>query len=75
MNTSSDQVELLVRASLTGLQVDWDQVLAEITSGWIDEEALPVGCFEGDGRESTSGSVVALVCFGGRGRLKSYSSA
>lgn len=46
VDAGSDQVELLVRASLAGLQVDRDQVLAEVSRSWVDEQTLPIGSLQ-----------------------------
>ena len=42
VDASCDQIELLVQASRARLYVDWNQVLTEVTCGWVDEETLTV---------------------------------
>jgi len=42
MDASCDQIELLVQASRARLYVDWNQVLTEVTCGWVDEETLTI---------------------------------
>lgn len=64
VDTGCDEVELLIQASSAGLEVDWNQVLAEVACRWVDEETLAVRCFEGDAGEGTGCSVVSFVCFG-----------
>lgn len=63
-----DDVELLVRTPVAGLELNGDQVLAEIARGGVDGEALPVGGFDGRGGEGAGGGGVAGVGFcGGAG--------
>ena len=57
----SDDIKLLIRASIARLRLYGDQVLAEITSCGINEKTSSIGRFDGDTRESTCGGVITLV--------------
>lgn len=68
MLASSNNIKLLIRAPIASFELNRNQVLAEIASEWIDEEALTVSRFEGGSGESSSGCAVANIgCGGGLG--------
>ena len=48
MLSRGNYIELLIRTSVTCLGLHWDQVLAEIARGRVDEETRSVVCLDGD---------------------------
>lgn len=75
MRALGDDIELLVRTPVAGLELDGDQVLPEIPGSGVDGEAVAVGGFYGCRGEGARGGGVAGVGFGGGGGVEDGAGA
>jgi hypothetical protein len=68
VSASSDEIKFFACTPSACLDLNRDQVLTEITSCGVNEEALATRIFDRNGRESSSCCVVARIGLGcGRG--------
>ncbi len=69
MLSGSNDIELLIRATIASLKLNGDEVFSEIVCKRINRQTLSVGRFEGCGGKGAGGCVVADIGFCGGFRI------